>query len=378
MEDRTKISPVIPLDAFEGCKVVAMSDVGRVREENQDFMGYIRHRRQQLIVVADGMGGHSGGFEASRIAVDVLSRTFEQSAETAEPAETLQEGIQAANDAVRQAATSNKLLAGMGTTVVAALIEGGRAWVAHVGDSRCYLVREGKALLLTLDHSRLFRMLESGMITSDQLDDHPMGHILERSVGADENLEVGVCDAPVVLQRGDRLVLCSDGLWSLVEDAEVAEVFEEVELQSAVERVIGMALARGADDNTTVAAAEIIDGPESAPAVRDVRTLFSDDAPVLSASPAADGRVETSKPSEERKTQTGWPLMASVFVIGGLLVLAATLAWYFSDPKSSKVEEDPAASAEGTAAPSSDETTAPGGGDSSPETNSNDESSEKK
>ena len=274
-----------------------MSDVGRVREENQDFMGYIRHRSRQLVVVADGMGGHSGGFEASRIAVDVLARTLEQSEESAEPAEVLRLGIQAANDAVRQAAASNELFAGMGTTLVAALIEGGQVWIAHVGDSRCYLVREGKSLLLTLDHSRLFRMLESGMITAEQLDDHPMGHILERSVGANESLDVGIRETPITLQMSDRLVLCSDGLWSLVTDAEVAEVFEEVELQPAVERVIGMALARGADDNTTVAAVEVIEGPDSSPEVKDVRSLFSDVTVKSASLPRRQHRKKAVSPS---------------------------------------------------------------------------------
>jgi hypothetical protein len=223
-------------------------------------------------------------------------------------------------------------------------------------------------------------MLESGMIRADQLDDHPMGHILERSVGANESLEIGIREAPITLQKADRLVLCSDGLWSLVKDSEVAEVFEEVELQSAVERVIGMALARGADDNTTVAAVEVIDGPESAPEVRDARTLFSDVA-VLSASPAADGRAEVSRPSEEREAPAGWPLGALVFVIGGLLVLAVTLAWYFSGEKSSELEDEPTEATDDqedqAPIPSPEQATAPGEDDSSPETNSSEQPSEK-
>jgi protein phosphatase len=264
-----------------------MSDVGCVRDENQDFMGYFRRGEDQLLLVADGMGGHSGGFEASRVAVDFIGTAFAEADGSQSPGEILASSILAANAAVRQVAANNPLLEGMGTTVVAAIVQNGIATFAHVGDSRAYLIRDGQAILITLDHSRIFRMLEAGMVHAGQIDDHPMGHILERSIGSSEIVDVEVGAQGIQLRQGDRLVLCSDGLWGLVNDPEIAQVFSGQDLKAAVEESIGMALARGADDNTTVGALEVVEGPTQTPEVVDCR------AALLAANPVPPPEPET-------------------------------------------------------------------------------------
>jgi PPM family protein phosphatase len=259
MSDRTTIPTIAPEELHDGYRVVAMSDVGKVREENQDFMGHFSVEGAQLLVVADGMGGHSGGFEASRIAVDQVREAFVELAADGEPRTVLGKAAIRANAAVRTAASTNAEMRGMGTTLVMALVEGDRAWLAHVGDSRCYLVRAGEATLLTVDHSRVNRMVEAGLLTPEAAENHPMGHILERSIGATDDIEAEVRDKPLRLVRGDRLVLCSDGFWGLVGGAEIGPIFAAEDLQEAVQEGIRLALERGADDNTTIGALEAMD-----------------------------------------------------------------------------------------------------------------------
>jgi serine/threonine protein phosphatase PrpC len=331
MEDRKTIPPIAPADLRAGCRVVAMSDVGCVREENQDFMGYFRRGESQLLIVADGMGGHSGGFEASRVAVDVLGSAFAEAPPEQSPESLLRESILAANAAVRNVASSNPLLEGMGTTIVVAIVQDGKAYLAHVGDSRAYLIRDNKAILLTLDHSRIFRMLEAGMVHAGQIDDHPMGHILERSIGSNAVVEVEVRTEPVTLQAGDRLVLCSDGLWGMVKDPEIAALFHKENLAEAVEHSIGMALARGADDNTTVGALEVVDGPDSAPAVADCRAALLAANPVPTPEPEAseaeapEARVRARPPVFVAKKSQ---LRRNGAIIVGILLLVLAFLTY--------------------------------------------------
>lgn len=261
MDDRKTIPPIAPEALQDGLRIVAMSDVGCVREENQDFMGWFSVEGAQLLVVADGMGGHSGGFEASRIAVDLVRQSFAELGATGAPREVLAEAVRRANARVREVAAASPLMRGMGTTVVMAMVRDGQAWLAHVGDSRCYLVRDGRATLLTMDHSRVNRMVAAGLLSAEAAVDHPMGHILERSIGATDDVEAEVSPKPLELLRGDRLMLCSDGLWGLVRGPEIGSLFTGRTLSESVEGAIALALERGADDNTTVGALELVEGP---------------------------------------------------------------------------------------------------------------------
>lgn len=238
----------------DGLDVAARSDVGRVRKENQDFMGFFQHGPRRLLVVADGMGGHSGGYEASRIAVARIGQHFQESRQ--DPDLLLAEASRLAHEAVVAGARRSTRLAGMGTTVVMGLLQGDTAWIGHVGDSRAYLVRAGEAERLTRDHTQVNRMVDAGLLAEEEAENHKMGHVLDRSLGSDTQPRMDLHEG-VRLHAGDRLVLCSDGFSNMVPDTELAEIFQARDLDQAVQRGIGVALLRGGPDNTTIGAVQI-------------------------------------------------------------------------------------------------------------------------
>ena len=259
MTDRKLVAPIEPGQPFEGTLVRAASDVGAVRDENQDFMGWFTKGSRQLLVVCDGMGGHSGGYEASRLAVKALGELFAESSEADPPIALLRRALQTANRRVFEEAARKTRLRGMGSTAVVALVEGDQAWIAHVGDSRAYLVRRGQAERLTRDHTQVNRLVAAGLIPEDEADHHPLGHILDRSIGSAASVDVEVRPEPLKLQPHDRLLLCSDGYCGLVEDHEIGVQLEAShELAHALQEGIDLALSRGGPDNITLAALERI------------------------------------------------------------------------------------------------------------------------
>lgn len=254
MTDRTVVPPIVPDEPHHGLRVVGRSDVGCVRDENQDFLGWFTAGSRQLLIVADGMGGHKGGYEASRIVVATMGQVFADDP-TREAGELLRDAIEQANTRVRAAAAADPDLRGMGSTVVAVLMEGTRGWMAHVGDSRAYRVRAARAERMTHDHTQVNRMVAAGLIEAHEADDHPLGHILDRSVGSSAHVEVEVAPESFELLPHDRLVLCSDGYSGMVRDHEIGQHFRpDMDLDESVRGAIELALARGAPDNTTIAA----------------------------------------------------------------------------------------------------------------------------
>ncbi|MCP4805356.1 MAG: serine/threonine-protein phosphatase [Proteobacteria bacterium] len=266
MTDRTVVPPIVPDEPYEGIRVVGRSDVGCVREENQDFMGWFQAGPRQLLVVCDGMGGHKGGYEASRVAVAAIGQVFAEDP-TRAPRELLDAAIVSANERVRASAAENPELRGMGSTAVAVLVEGVKCWIAHVGDSRAYLIRAGRPERLTRDHTQVNRMVVAGLIEPHEAEDHPLGHILDRSVGSSPQVEVEVAPEPLLLEPHDRVMLCSDGYCGVVRDHEMRPHFAPGrDLDESVRAAIELALARGAPDNTTVAALLVV-SEEPAPQV---------------------------------------------------------------------------------------------------------------
>ena len=270
-DDRKTIVPIE--HKSDEVHVVAMSHVGCVREENQDYMGRTSKNGWELLVVCDGMGGHSGGFEASRIAVRSMISFFEQNCGIHDPKEFIQQTILHANTKVFKTAQDNVSLKGMGTTVTLLLKRGDLAWYGHVGDSRIYFVRNEEVVLLTIDHSVVNRWVMRGDLHPDDTNNHRYSHILERSVGIDLQMRVGVCDVPIRLKEGDRFMLCSDGFSGLANDDDIKSFFQKTDqfdLKMAVELGINHALANGADDNTTIGTLEVLDArPVTSDDVRD-------------------------------------------------------------------------------------------------------------
>ena len=270
-DDRKTIVPIE--HKSDEVHVVAMSHVGCVREENQDYMGRTSKNGWELLIVCDGMGGHSGGFEASRIAVRSMISFFEQNCGIHDPKEFIQQTILHANTKVFKTAQDNVSLKGMGTTVTLLLKRGDLAWYGHVGDSRVYFVRNEEVVLLTIDHSVVNRWVMRGDLHPDDTNNHRYSHILERSVGIDLQMRVGVCDVPIRLKEGDRFMLCSDGFSGLANDDDIKSFFQKTDqfdLKMAVELGINHALANGADDNTTIGTLEVLDArPVTSDDVRD-------------------------------------------------------------------------------------------------------------
>jgi protein phosphatase len=240
------------------------SDSGRIRSHNED--SFEIDRDHELFVVADGMGGHSHGEVASRMAVDAI-REFVRRAEVEgddtwpyayDPrlqrhANVLKAAVALAHDQVLSAIRRDGALYGMGTTVVGCLVRGDVAAVAHVGDSRAYRFHDGALELLTQDHTWVNEQVVAGYLSEAQARDHPLKNVVTRALGGDSEVTVDV--AEVALAPGDTLLLCSDGLTTMLEDREIEALLRthvQGALNGACETLIAEANARGGHDNVTV------------------------------------------------------------------------------------------------------------------------------
>ena len=228
-------------------KYGSRTDIGSVREQNEDSLIV----RSPLFVVADGMGGHAAGEVASEIAV----RTIEELAPDHADAEALGRAVEAANRDIINAALEGKGREGMGTTVTAAILEGNRLVIAQVGDSRAYLLHNGQLSQLTRDHSLMANMIEAGQITPEEARFHPSRSVITRALGNDPDTVPDLYEINV--EEGDRLLLCSDGLYSMLEDDEIAAVMRRVpDPQRCATTLTNGAIAAGGFDNITVIIAD--------------------------------------------------------------------------------------------------------------------------
>jgi serine/threonine-protein phosphatase Stp1 len=220
---------------------------GRVRDHNED--SFSSRESDGFWAVADGMGGHEGGEWASAALterLDALELPDDFEAARAKVADTVRE----ANAAI--VAEGRKRGRSMGTTLVAMLLRGGRYAVFWVGDSRAYRLRDGQLEQLSRDHSQVQEMVDRGMLTAEQAADHPMGHVLSRAVGVDDEVEVDQAEGEVT--PGDTFLLCSDGLHGYVDESDIARLLARGAPDRAVEEMVERTLAAGAPDNVTVVA----------------------------------------------------------------------------------------------------------------------------
>jgi PPM family protein phosphatase len=231
-------------------KAAARTDVGLRRRENEDRYALAPHLG--LYLVADGMGGHSAGQVASQLAAEASLQAIETlEGSGASLVEKLREAVASANQAIFASATDHPEYAGMGTTLVALLVDGERGALAHVGDSRAYRMRGGRLRLLTDDHSVVGELLRHREISEDDARAHPQRHVLTRALGVRSQVEPDL--AELTPEPGDVFVLCSDGLTAHVEDGEIGEIVAEgADLQKACEHLVDLANDRGGEDNITV------------------------------------------------------------------------------------------------------------------------------
>lgn len=224
------------------------TDIGCLRDHNEDSLVVT----PPLFAVADGMGGHAAGEVASEIAVRVLS---EQAPEHPDGA-ALGRAIEEANRAIIQAAHEGRGRQGMGTTMTAAMLEGERLVIAQVGDSRAYLLHQGKLQQLTRDHSLMADMIEAGQLTPEEARTHPQRSVITRALGSDAHLHPDIYEINV--ETGDRLLICSDGLSGMIFDDQIENTLRRVQdPQRCASQLVNEAIAAGGHDNVTVIVADV-------------------------------------------------------------------------------------------------------------------------
>ena len=240
-----------------GIELASLSDIGCQRENNEDSYSYWEapseeqyQRKGRLAIVADGMGGYEGGQEASRLAVKVVEELYASAPNG--PLSALLAGFQAAHARIQEHANEHPDLHGMGTTCTAAALIGDQLYFTHVGDSRLYMVRGTTISRLTQDHSYVSRLVEHGVISSEEVESHPQRHILTSALGAGTEITPDYSESPIGLQKGDVLVLCTDGLWGLVSEDEVQGIVSQNNPADACRELVRVAKERGGPDNITV------------------------------------------------------------------------------------------------------------------------------
>lgn len=228
-------------------KVFSMTDVGRVRPINEDSF-YQPEPGERFCAVADGMGGHNAGEVASAMAVKAFSE-YMRDVRVITP-EALRASVVRANDAVYEAAQKSPEVSGMGTTFSALATDGETAYIAHVGDSRVYLIRRGALMQLTIDHTLVEEMVMKGLITVREARVHPRRNIITRALGTEARVEVDLTQ--LTLRPGDVFFLCTDGLTNHVPEREIlSAATSAAEWQDKLRRLVGIALENGGQDNIT-------------------------------------------------------------------------------------------------------------------------------
>ena len=224
------------------------TDIGCLRDHNEDSLVVA----PPLFAVADGMGGHAAGEIASEIAVNVLAERAPEHPD----GEALARAVEDANREVIRASRDGRGREGMGTTMTAAMLEGERLVIAQVGDSRAYLLHQGKLQQLTRDHSLMADMIEAGQLTPEEARCHPQRSVITRALGSDTRLHPDIYEINV--ETGDRLLICSDGLSGMVRDADIERTLCRIQdPQRCAAQLVNEAIAAGGHDNVTVIVADV-------------------------------------------------------------------------------------------------------------------------
>lgn len=239
-------------------RIGAVTDIGKQRKLNED--SYFVYRNKNLLggMVADGMGGQNAGEVASAMATgtvkEYIINEFNPEMDYVEIGEMIRRAFLKANERILDYSKTDSTLSGMGTTATLAIIYQEKLIIAHVGDSRAYIIEEDKIRQITNDHSFVQELLSRGEITKEFADRHPARNYITRAVGTDDILKV---DVVIMDYHGETVLLCSDGLTNMLSDLQITEILEENEdLQSGVEALVRLANKKGGLDNITAVAFE--------------------------------------------------------------------------------------------------------------------------
>jgi len=240
-----------------------LSDIGCVRQNNEDSIGFWPHEDGLLFAVADGLGAYNAGEVASSLALEVLSREMDRADGGWSLEKRLRRAVQEANIAIHQKSITVPELRRMSTTITASAVVGGDLVTAHVGDCRLYRLREGQFIQLTKDHTWVWEQVEYGILSPEEARTHPRRSMLTRSLG--QNLIVGVDLMRTDIRNGDILVQCSDGVHAMLTEPEIVEVAGTQRAEDACRAVVQLARDRGGNDNISVQVASIVDCPPPTP-----------------------------------------------------------------------------------------------------------------
>jgi PPM family protein phosphatase len=244
--------------ARPGIEVASLTDVGLQRANNEDSYLYWEpeddadfHDKGRLGIIADGMGGYEGGQEASRLAVQTVRDAY-ANARSNDPKVALHAAFTLAHARIQSYASEHPDLQGMGTTCTALAILDHELFFAHVGDSRLCLIRNRSVERLTRDHSYVSRLVESGIVRSEDAETHPQRHILMAALGSGSEAVPDISPTPIPLEDGDALILCTDGLWGQVTEKELILAAEGASAEQTCLALVKIALDRGGPDNITL------------------------------------------------------------------------------------------------------------------------------
>jgi PPM family protein phosphatase len=289
------------------------TDQGRIRDNNEDAL--LVDDDHTLFAVADGMGGHQGGEVASHTAIEALRAAFAGGS-------SIDAAITRANDAVFARAAGNDELTGMGTTLTALTAENDHVLIGHVGDSRAYLLHDGTLQRVTNDHSLVEELVRDGRLTPEQAESHPRRAIVTRALGVDREVDVDMYRVDVVV--GDRVLLCSDGLNTMLRERDIERIARtELDPQHAADALVAAANAAGGEDNTTVLGIDVAEVGAAAPATPGTDEHHTSVGPPA---PAPVPRRTRSAGSGLRTVRGVILVMLPIVVILG--VAAGVLGWY--------------------------------------------------
>jgi serine/threonine protein phosphatase PrpC len=324
-----------------------LSDVGRRRERNQDNVAHlipsdphVLDEKGALFIVCDGMGGHAAGEVASELGVKTISEEYFNTTD-ADVITALATAVERANDAIYRRASENPEYGGMGTTCVALVVAGGRAFVVNIGDSRAYIIRDGKMHQVTRDHSWVAEQVRVGLLTEEQARNHSHRNVITRSLGTQPNVTADLFVQ--TMRNGDRVLLCSDGLHGYVDEGEIERVATgDMEPDAAVRALIDMANENGGPDNISATLVYLIDVPEpkgalmlpdsAIPAEGITQPLPAVGTRAASKSVQAAKAARAAKAREQRRASARRRLVTNGLraLVAVLIVAIAAGFWYFA------------------------------------------------
>lgn len=247
------------------CFVVGATDVGKKRTANEDYYSQADTPNGRVAVLCDGMGGNVGGATASHIAVDTILN-YLSDVYNNDPKEAINAAFNAANNAILKHTMAHPELTGMGTTCVLLLVRNGKAYIAHVGDSRIYFVRSRTIRQLTKDQSYVQTLVDAGTITQEEAEHHPRRNEITNALGMQGMQPATIREEPISPETGDVFLLCSDGLSKMVDDEHIARVASNLDMpaQQRAEKLVDKANENGGIDNVTCVLVEFSANPMTA------------------------------------------------------------------------------------------------------------------